>query len=39
MPKARIDLLQRMPVFGGVRADIIQFLLGLCPVVSVPANA
>jgi Cyclic nucleotide-binding domain len=38
MPEARIDLLQRMPVFGGVRADILQFLLGVCPVVSVPAN-
>jgi CRP-like cAMP-binding protein len=38
MEEARIKLLQRMPVFGGVRADIIQFLLGLCPAVSVPAN-
>jgi CRP/FNR family transcriptional regulator, cyclic AMP receptor protein len=38
MPEARIDLLQRMPVFGGVRADILQFLLCVCPVVSVPAN-
>jgi len=38
MPEARIDLLQRMPVFGGVRADIIQFLLGVCPVVSVATN-
>jgi len=38
MPKARIDLLQRMPVFGGVRADILQFLLSVCPVVSVPAR-
>jgi len=38
MQEARIELLQRMPVFGGIRADILQFLLGLCPVVSVPAN-
>jgi CRP/FNR family cyclic AMP-dependent transcriptional regulator len=38
MEEARIKLLQRMPVFGGVRADILQFLLGLCPVVSVRAN-
>ena len=38
MPEARIDLLQHMPVFGGVRADILQFLLGVCPVVSVPAK-
>jgi CRP-like cAMP-binding protein len=38
MQEARIELLQRMPVFGGIRADILQFLLGLCPVVSVPAS-
>src|SRR6476646_6196273 len=38
MPEARIDLLQHMPVFGGVRADILQFLLGVCPVVSVRAK-
>jgi hypothetical protein len=38
MQEARIELLQRMPVFGGIRADVLQFLLGLCPVVSVPAN-
>ncbi len=37
MQEARIELLQRMPVFGGIRADILQFLLDLCPVVSVPA--
>jgi len=39
MPDARIELLQRMPVFGGVQAETLQFLLGLCPVVRVPANA
>lgn len=38
MPEARIELLQRMPIFGGIRADILQFLLGLCPLVSVPAT-
>ena len=38
MHEGRIELLQRMPVFGGIRADILQFLLGLCPVVSVQAN-
>src|SRR6476659_10033381 len=38
MQEARIELLQRMPVYGGIRADVLQFLLGLCPVVSVPAN-
>ena len=38
MQEARIELLQRMPVYGGIRADVLQFLLGLCPVVSVPTN-
>ena len=27
-----------MPIFGGIRADILQFLLGFCPIVSVPTN-
>ena len=38
MQEGRIELLQRMPVFGGIRADILQFLLGLCPILSVPTN-
>ena len=38
MQEARIELLQHMPVFGGIRADVLQYLLGLCPVVSVQAN-
>ncbi len=38
MQEARIQLLQHMPVFGGIRADVLRFLLGLCPVVSVPAS-
>ena len=38
MQQARIELLQRMPIFGGVRANILQFLLGLCPVESAPKN-
>lgn len=38
MQQARIELLQRMPIFGGVRANIIQFLLGLCPIESVAEN-
>jgi CRP/FNR family cyclic AMP-dependent transcriptional regulator len=38
MREARIELLQRMPVFGGIRADVLQTLLDLCPVVSMPAN-
>jgi CRP/FNR family transcriptional regulator, cyclic AMP receptor protein len=39
MREGRIELLQAMPVFGGIRADILQFLLGLCPVVTMPSNA
>lgn len=35
---ARVELLQGMPVFGGIRTEVLQFLLGLCPIVSVPAN-
>jgi CRP/FNR family transcriptional regulator, cyclic AMP receptor protein len=38
MQQSRIQLLQRMPIFGGVNANILQFLLGLCPVESVPRN-
>ena len=38
MQQARIELLQRMPIFGGVEANILQFLLGLCPVESVSTN-
>ena len=38
MHEARIELLERMPIFGGIGIDTLQFLLGLCPVVSVPAN-
>ncbi len=34
--EARIELLQRMPIFGGIRADVLKYLLGLCSVVSVP---
>ena len=32
--EARIELLQRMPVFGGIKTDILEYLLGLCPTVS-----
>ncbi len=38
MEEARIELLQRMPVFGGIQADILEFLLGLCPIDTVRAN-
>src|SRR4029078_10141369 len=38
MQEARIELLQRMPIFGGIRTEILQFLLALCPIASVPTN-
>ena len=38
MDDERLELLQRMPVFGGIRIDILQVLLASCPVVSVPEN-
>ena len=38
MQEARIELLQRMPIFGGIRTDTLQFLLAFCPIVSVPTN-
>jgi CRP-like cAMP-binding protein len=38
MEKARIELLQRMPVFGGIRAEILRYLLETCPIVEVPAG-
>ena len=27
-----------LPIFGAIRADILQFLLELCPIASVPTN-
>jgi CRP-like cAMP-binding protein len=36
--EARIGLLQGMPVFGGIRADILGFLLPLCPLAEVRAG-
>jgi CRP/FNR family transcriptional regulator, cyclic AMP receptor protein len=38
MQEARIELLQRMPVFGGIQTEVLEFLLGLCPIVSVAAE-
>lgn len=38
MEDTRIELLQRMPIFGGIRADVLRFLLELCPAVAVPAQ-
>jgi CRP/FNR family cyclic AMP-dependent transcriptional regulator len=36
MDEVRISLLQRMPVFGGIREDILTFILNLSSKVSVP---
>ncbi|MCH9764551.1 MAG: cyclic nucleotide-binding domain-containing protein [Alphaproteobacteria bacterium] len=38
MEDAQIELLQGMPIFGGIRADTLQFLLAFCATVSVPTN-
>ena len=38
MQEARIELLQRMPIFGGIHSDTLQFLLAFCPIISVPTN-
>ncbi|WP_072394601.1 Crp/Fnr family transcriptional regulator [Hyphomicrobium sp. CS1GBMeth3] len=38
MQDARIELLQRMPIFGGIKSEILQFLLGVCPIVTMPTN-
>ena len=38
MQEARIELLQRMAIFGGIRADTLEFLLASCKIVSVPTN-
>lgn len=35
MQEARIELLKQMPVFGGIRTEILEFLLAACPIVSV----
>jgi CRP-like cAMP-binding protein len=35
MQKKRIALLQRMPIFGGVRADVLQFILDLSAIIFV----
>ena len=39
MEPARVAALQRMPIFGGIRADVLQFLVDQASTVSVPAGA
>lgn len=38
MHETRIELLQRMAIFGGIRNEILQVLLSSCPIVSVATN-
>ena len=38
MLEARIELLQQMPIFGGIRTEVLQGLLASCLIVSVPRN-
>jgi CRP-like cAMP-binding protein len=39
MQHTRIELLLRMPIFGGIRTEILQYLLALCPIETVSVNA
>jgi len=36
--QTRIEALQRMPIFGGLRRDILELLVGAAEVTSVPRN-
>lgn len=38
MQDSRIDALQGMPIFGGIRKDILEFLLGSSEVLTVSKN-
>jgi CRP-like cAMP-binding protein len=38
MQDARVELLQQRPIFGGIRTDILVFLLDRCDVVRVRRN-
>ena len=38
MHENRIEALQAMPIFGGIRKDILEFLLGASDVLSVPKD-
>jgi CRP-like cAMP-binding protein len=38
MQDARIELLQNMPIFGGVKRETLEFLLAGCPLVTIPAG-
>jgi CRP-like cAMP-binding protein len=36
MAPTRLPLLQKMPIFGGIREDILRFIIDLSPTVTVP---
>lgn len=36
MPESKLQLLQNMPIFGGITEDTLKFLLDLAPIISVP---
>ncbi|MFT3820519.1 MAG: Crp/Fnr family transcriptional regulator [Rubrivivax sp.] len=38
MPPTRFELLQRMPIFGALRDDTLDFLVGLAQPLAVPAQ-
>ncbi len=38
MHGSQIELLQRMPIFGGIRADTLEFLLSACPTIHARAG-
>lgn len=38
MQKERLKILQNMPIFGGIREDILEFILDTAEIVSVPAG-
>lgn len=38
MQETRIELFQGMPIFGGIKTEVLQYLLSLCPIVSVPED-
>lgn len=38
MQQARIEALQRMPIFGGIRADVLEFLVDAAEMTTVPAG-
>ena len=35
---ARINMLQNMPIFGGIREDILEFILQTAEIATVPAG-